>query len=471
MAKRVFGTYPDVLSTATSYDQDGWLMYHRNYAGFSGITLEPGDFIRCNGHTAIVWKVENENVYVAECWGGVNCKIHWGTFSCGCLGVTTQTESQLKAHVNYIIKAPKTNLPTTYTITFDTNGATGTMAPVTVGANESYTLSQIPFNGSYVFMGWSLSSDADSVDYERNSQISPNSNITLYAVWGVYVNFKNAQNETFDRQAVIPNVQTSLEAVEIENFDIAGWATEPGSQNIAYGYGGLINTSSTLTLYAIQTYTVSFNANGGIPARESDTFYYGEPPVSFPYAEKTGYKFTGWCDSEGVRIKPASIDPTAGHITLYANWQEGNKIYFVTNGGEGEAQTRYVKYNEEFGTLPYMTKEGYKFDGWWFTHPETKISVRVTANTLMPVDYDIYLWANWVQGAKISFLCVGGECEEDYRYVASGDIIGELPIPQKEGYVFDGWYLSDDYSGNAITSSYVVPSNINFALFAKWTEE
>jgi len=43
----------------------------------------------------------------------------------------------------------------------------------------------------------------------------------------------------------------------------------------------------------------------------------------------------------------------------------------------------------------------------------------------------------------------------------------ELPVPQREGYQFDGWFLSADCSGEAVTS---VVATENVTYYAKWTK-
>lgn len=61
---------------------NGWILYRNDYASF---TLEPGDIIRGNndGHSAVVWKIENGKVYVVECWGSYNSILKWGGWNGG----------------------------------------------------------------------------------------------------------------------------------------------------------------------------------------------------------------------------------------------------------------------------------------------------------------------------------------------------------------------------------------------------
>lgn len=68
-----------------------WTCYTLSALGYSGLSqvgLQPGDIVRAatdssykNGHTAVVWKIENGRVYFAECWGDRHCKLNWGGFN------------------------------------------------------------------------------------------------------------------------------------------------------------------------------------------------------------------------------------------------------------------------------------------------------------------------------------------------------------------------------------------------------
>lgn len=93
LAQRLMGSYPKgSLYTYTHGAVSGsWTCYTKSALGTSALCamgLQPGDIIRAatdsrysNGHTAIVWKVENGKVYFAESWGSVYCKINWGGFN------------------------------------------------------------------------------------------------------------------------------------------------------------------------------------------------------------------------------------------------------------------------------------------------------------------------------------------------------------------------------------------------------
>lgn len=100
-------------------------------AGIKNTEFSPGDRIGWNGHHAIVWKVENNYVYVVECWGSKSdrhdgCLIKFGYYNGGSVtngGQTYQTKTVndlystlSKLPGGYIQKAPTISLSGIYTL-------------------------------------------------------------------------------------------------------------------------------------------------------------------------------------------------------------------------------------------------------------------------------------------------------------------------------------------------------------------
>ena len=105
LAMDVFGSYPAVNVAYASDGQvsNGWTAVKDP----SKVTLEPGDIIRANNnhHTAMIWKVEGDKVYVGECWGGQNNKINWGNFN-GTASQSTVTYLLSKSSFTGVWKHP-----------------------------------------------------------------------------------------------------------------------------------------------------------------------------------------------------------------------------------------------------------------------------------------------------------------------------------------------------------------------------
>jgi hypothetical protein len=72
--------------------------------------------------------------------------------------------------------------PSPYTVTFDPNGGTGTMAPQTNDTPTVLTLNSYT-NGSLTFIGWTTNADGSGTPFADGSQYAFTSDITLFAQW------------------------------------------------------------------------------------------------------------------------------------------------------------------------------------------------------------------------------------------------------------------------------------------------
>ena len=144
---------------------------------------------------------------------------------------------------------------TTYTVSFNANGGTGSMAPVS-GVSGNYTLPTCTFTApaGKVFKGWATTSTGTPIS---TTSVSISTNVTLYAIWGTdsatgYTISFNANGGSGYMAPVsgISGTYTfppcTFTAPVGKVFD--GWSQYPG------GFAanpGVIEVNSDLTLYAI----------------------------------------------------------------------------------------------------------------------------------------------------------------------------------------------------------------------------
>ena len=107
-----------------------------------------------------------------------------------------------------------------------------------------------------------------------------------------------------------------------------------------YTAGDSIPASADKTLYAvwqINTYQVSFNANGGTGAPAAQTKTYGvDLTLSSTVPTRTGYNFLGWAESASATVAAYAAGGTYTKNqakTLYAVWQL--KTYTVSYNANG----------------------------------------------------------------------------------------------------------------------------------------
>ena len=120
-------------------------------------------------------------------------------------------------------------------------------------------------------------------------------------------------------------------------YTFKGWATS-SSGNVAYASGASYTANAAVTLYAvwqINTYTVSYNPNGGSGAPGKQTKTYGATlTLSSTKPTRTNYTFKGWGTSANcttVAYAAGSSYTVNASITLYAIWELSYTAPRITN--------------------------------------------------------------------------------------------------------------------------------------------
>ena len=120
-------------------------------------------------------------------------------------------------------------------------------------------------------------------------------------------------------------------------YTFQGWATS-ASGGVAYAAGASYTANAGATLYAIwkaNTYTVSYNANGGTNAPPNQTKTYGVAlTLSSTKPTRANYNFKGW----GTSASATTVSYAAGAnytanaaVTLYAIWELAYTKPRITN--------------------------------------------------------------------------------------------------------------------------------------------
>lgn len=69
----------------------------------------------------------------------------------------------------------------------------------------------------------------------------------------------------------------------------------------------------------------------------------------------------------------------------------------------------------------------------------------------------------------VTFNANGGSVSTSTKIVKMGGTYGELPVPTREGYNFNGWYTASTSVGKKVTESTTVDQTSNQTLYAHWT--
>ncbi len=237
MAYKVFGTYPNVRINGDDFSDtdraNGWELYMKGKC--NGLTLEPGDIIRCYGHSVIVHYVEGENVYVGEVWGdppsGTNyCMINWGNFN----NSAKNTASELLKNATFVVKAPKTPETYTVTVTFEAEGGTCSFYQKEYTAGKPYGTLPTATKKRHDFVGWYTKPEGGGSKITETDEVRSDVH-TLYAKW-----FDKTVTVTFDAQGGTCSVYQkdytageeygTLPTPTRTGYDFCGWYTDREDQ-------------------------------------------------------------------------------------------------------------------------------------------------------------------------------------------------------------------------------------------------
>ena len=229
--------------------------------------------------------------------------------------------------------------------------------------------------------------------------------------------------------------------------------------------------------YKINSYTITYDADGGTGAPGSQTKYYGTNiNLSTQIPTKEGYNFVGWSYSpsdDSVEFSPGETYKSNADLSLYAVWEHaGYAIRYDANGGTGAPATQYKKQGEILSlrsTKP--TRLGYTFMG-WSTTPGPVQAVKYTPGGQYWLDEPAPLYAVWRENAKtytVTYDANGGTNAPASQTKTEGTALTlSTSQPAKYGYEFLGWSASPTatvptyYPG----SKYTTDSSIT--LYAVW---
>ena len=215
---------------------------------------------------------------------------------------------------------------------------------------------------------------------------------------------------------------------------------------------------------------VTFKANGGDePSLSSKEVTVDSDYGTLPGVSRNLHEFGGWFTeaSGGTRVRSDTKVTDSKNHNLYAHWTpyKGPTVTFDANGGSTPSpKVKPVSYGNAYGELPTVTRDKFRFDG-WFTELNGKNKVE-SKNVFTGIKT---LYAHWTPliGTRITLDANGGiPLSPSDIAVSSGSKYGELPTASKPGYRFGGWYTLAN-GGSEVTSSTIFKGD-NTTLYAHW---
>ena len=382
----------------------------------------------------------------ASDWGTRGRYYRWSVVAIG------ETDSDLYSSTDAWSGSLKKSSVSAYT--FNANGGSG--APATYYKFSGYGVtfpSTKPTKTGHTFAYWTRS--GSSTHYtagQSNVQGLPDANTTFTANYTAnkYVitykaNGGSGANQT--QTCTYGQDFTAKGAIFTRTgYTLDYWTTPAGSWalNGTNVYGWAQNVEF-LAHWKANTYTVTYNANGGSDAPGSQSFTYGSTlKLSSTKPTRTGYTFVHWStknNDTGISYNPGDSYSSAASVTLYAIWKINTyTVTFNANGGvivleSVDSDALYDSSNHRLYAL---------INGTYYPVYSRKLTTTLTT-----------------------------------KKVNHGSAIGTLPVAEKPYHKFIGWFTSAT-GGTQISSSqtitsdrtyyahYEIPENLYQRVNGKW---
>ncbi len=330
-----------------------------------------------------------------------------------------------------------------YTITYDTNGGSGTYSNIVNDYLTEVALSATaPTRTGYTFTGWKSSFDNTVYSSGATFEI-PYQNTTLTAQWEVNsytVTFNANGGGTVSPTTITKNYGTALgtlPTVSRTGYTFKGWFTATS--------GGTQITSTTLmsgaaTYYAQWTaisYTQTINyykkVNGTwtLYNTATDSVAYGTTVYASNYklTAPTGYEWYSYSSTSWTvtGAKTVSIYYTPLSYT----------IYFYGNNGTASVSSMTVTYDTPIGSMATATRSYYTFSGWYTT---TSGGTLYSSTTTWTRTSNLSLYANWT-GAYAT-INIYNDISKANAYSSSVSVGSSktFSTPTQTGYTYKSLY-------------------------------
>lgn len=383
-----------------------------------------------------------------------------------------------------------------YTVTWNANG--GTVSPASTTKTHGSTLGTLPTptrastaEYSYTFAGWFTAASGGT---QISSTTTVTGNVTYYAHWtatkrSYTATFNGNGGSTPSPSSITKEYNTALGTLPTctrTGYTFLGWYT-------ASSGGTKISTTTVVTKdityyaqWSINSYTLTFNPNGGTVTPTSKNLEYNSAYGTLPTPTRASnaqytYTFAGWYTAAtgGTQVT-TNTKMAAKDTTVYAHWTSNTRSYTVsyqTTYGTLNRTSQSVAYNSKGSctlTIPDNTAEfTYTFVGWYTAANGggTKVGSELTLETPAitgTVTYYAYVTRSTKSYTHTFNANGGGTVSPSTITKAYNTALGTLPTVSRTGYTFVGWFDTSAASGGtqATTTTKVTGTK---TWYARWS--
>lgn len=368
--------------------------------------------------------------------------------------------------------------PNTYTVTFEPNGGSE-VAQQTVAYGEKVKRPATVKEGA-TLAGWYT--DAACATLFDFSQDVVTGNMTLYAKWTanpVTVSFDCMGGEPVDdRTTEQGSALGNMMPVPVRlGYTFAGWYTEQTGGTRFYATDAVAGSITLYARWTANTYTVTFDGNGGTPSTAALTCVYGNAYGDLPDASRTGYTFAGWYLGS-TKITSGTILTTANDHVLEAMWISNSYTVSLDVSSSTIKTVPSLDMNSldiTYGAiikLPVPTANYYDFIGWYLDEEGHVQFTDSEGNMLNAWDRDENqtLYAQWKKAEEY----------KDYEYINSKEelinisptgntlLVADIDMENYEWNIIETFSGKLDGAGNMISNLVIKSTSVQYlGLFAQ----
>ena len=344
--------------------------------------------------------------------------------------------------------------------------------------------------------GLAVSDDAGNVCNYSNSSLSVGS-LLYRSVFGVTskltnLQFSGASTARYGSDypaALTPESGYKLPenvSVKVNGASVSGYTYDKTKGQIKINSSAITGDIEIAAAGVPQTYTVTFDMQGGSGGTESIYAAYTQmmPDVTPP--SKPGYTFGGYYDKQNgtgtqyydIKGSAYGVYDRTENIILYAKWTPNQYTVTLDAMGGTDGGTFTAEYDAEMPAITKPTRKGYTFLG-YFTQQNGGGEKYYNADGTSAKRYDktdgLMLYAAWsAKSYTVTFDMQGGSGGTASAEATYDSKMPSVTPPERIGYTFGGYFENANGGGTQYyyaDGKAVKPYDIDAActLYAKWT--
>lgn len=349
-------------------------------------------------------------------------------------------------------------------INFDVNGGEA-LDDLIVSLPVKNLILPTPTKEGFIFEGWYLDQLFSTVFIDTIIDDEMNS-LTLYAKWTEIILEVTLSFMVYGGTSIDPvtyEVGSLIDAPEPpikEGYTFLGWYTDEALTTL---FAFDVMPDHDLTLHAkwvTNTYTIHFISDGIMLVEHELSF---DDPIESPQEPtKEGFTFMGWYLDQFFTTLFIFDTMPSHDVTLYAKWTINTYSLQFDTQSENSLDTILIDYDDDIPSLPMPSKGGFTFEGWYLD-----ISYSQSMNIIKMPSHNVTLYAKWtINSYTITFNTNGGSVIE--TIIDDYQSLFDIPITEKTGYTFEGWYIDIEMLNPYDVEVYTIPP-YDLTLYAKWS--